>query len=86
MQEGIKFQEHELDSMRQWYNYILDINPDFLTEEDSVLYDKITKAIETIGNTHKKSSEFFNTWPSSTSVSPDTRNSSTQIKKKDQWW
>jgi len=86
MSKGVKFQKHELDLMRQWYNSILDVNPDFLTEEDLVLYDKIIKATETIEDSHKQAGKFFNIWPYSTSVGPDTRNYSTQIKKKDQWW
>ena len=86
MQEGIKFQEYELDLMRQWYNYISDISPNFLTEEDLVLYDKIIKAKNVIESGYKAASERYNLFPFSTSVSPNTRSDSTQIKKKDQWW
>jgi len=82
MQEGIKFQKHELDLMRQWYNHISDINPDFLTEKDLVLYDKIISIIERDELLEKNTKRFFSLWPSSTSLGP-SRQGSTKMFLRD---
>ncbi len=36
----------ELNLIRQWFNAVDDLNPDFLKKEDRELYDKIKELLE----------------------------------------